>query len=310
MQRKIVIICGPTASGKSARALEMARQQNGVLINADAMQLYKELHILTARPTKEEEAQAPHALYGILQGNDPGSAGRWLGIAAEAIDRAWSQGQQPIVVGGTGLYIKALMEGLSPIPEVPAEVRERVRTLASSWRAKQSNPGGAKNPDRIAVSPSAPRNDESLHAVLSFRDPEMAARLRPSDTQRILRALEVVEATGKSLAWWQAQPRQAPFPNVEFEIATLEVPRGELYRRCDARFLNMMENGALEEVRALLGLGYDTRLPIMRVVGVPEMAAYLRGDTTLDEAIAKAQQATRRYAKRQMTWIRNQMQHR
>ena len=282
MKKRIVIICGPTASGKSARALELARARDGLIVNADSMQLYKELRILTARPTPAEEAQAPHALYGVLKGCDPGSAGKWLTLAADAIREAWAQRRQPIVTGGTGLYLKALMEGLSPIPDVPAEIRERIRNGEMG-------------------------ENHSLHAILSARDPAMAARLRPSDTQRILRALEVLEATGKSLSEWQAQPKQPFFPDAEFEIINVNLPREEMYRRCDARFIHMMEHGALEEVKSLLALGYDDSCPILRAVGVPELRAYLRGEMTLNDAVAKAQQATRHYAKRQLTWTRNQM---
>lgn len=278
----ITILCGPTASGKSQGALKLAQEKPSVIINADAMQLYSELRIITARPSEAEEAQAPHRLYGVIPAAESSSAGRWLALVKPAIEEAWRAEKQPILVGGTGLYLKALMEGLSPIPDIPAEIQRRIRALTAA--------------------------PEALHPLLAARDPAMAARLKPGDTQRILRALEVLEETGKSLLYWQAQPRIPIFPEAEFTvIRTDTILREELYRRCDARFIQMLEEGALEEARAVMALNLPSDLPAMRAVGLPELLGYLRGEWPLEQAVAKAQQATRNYAKRQLTWLRNQM---
>jgi tRNA dimethylallyltransferase len=277
--RTIQIVCGPTASGKSARAIEIAQAQGGVIINADAMQVYRELRIITARPTAEEEAQAPHRLYGILPAAKACSAARWLTLAAEAIEAVWKEGKLPVVTGGTGLYLKTLMEGLSAIPDVPQSVREQAAALWAS--------NGA--------------------AALRLRDPLMEARLKPNDRQRHIRALEVFLATGKSLAYWQLLERKRPYGDVAFKADYVDVPREELYRRCDARFLTMMKAGALEEVRAFAALKLSPDLPAMHAVGVPELMGYLKGQWSLGEAVAKAQQATRNYAKRQVTWFKHQL---
>lgn len=279
MVSRILIICGPTASGKSARAIDIAQSLNGVIINADAMQVYADLRILTARPTPEDEAIAPHALYGVLPAGKACSAARWLELARPAIAEAAGNGCVPIVTGGTGLYLKALMEGLSPIPDIPAAIREQARQL---WQTE-----GA--------------------AALAVRDSVMAARLKPGDTQRGTRALEVWLATGRSLADWQDMPRIRPFPEAAFEIISVTLERAELYRRCDARFLAMMEAGGLAEAKALHTQRLDPALPALRAVGVPELFGYLDGEWDLDTAIAKGQQATRNYAKRQMTWFRHQL---
>lgn len=279
MSLHIHIICGPTASGKSARALGIAQAGRGVIINADAMQVYAELHVLTARPSAEDERQAPHMLYGVLPASEACSAARWLEMAQEAIKTTAQNGQLPVVTGGTGLYLKALMEGLSPIPDIPGEVRQQATTLY---------------------------NERGAEALLAH-DPVMAARLKPGDTQRHIRALEVIISTGKSLAYWQDIPRVLPFPDAQFNVEQITLPREELYRRCDTRFLTMLEQGAIEEVSALLAQNLSDDLPAMRAVGVPELAAFLRGSITLQEATTQAQQATRNYAKRQLTWFRNQL---
>lgn len=242
------------------------------------MQVYRELRVLTARPTAEDEAAAPHAVYGVLPASEACSAARWLALAEGAIKDAWAQGRQPLVTGGTGLYLKTLMEGLSPIPPVPPETRAEAERLQG----------------------------EEGEAALAGRDAVMHARLKPGDTQRRTRALEVWLGTGKSLAWWQEQPRIVPFPEARFSVKYVEMPRDELYRRCDARFTQMLEQGAEAEVRALLALELPAALPAMRAVGVPELGAYIRGETTLEKAMQTARQATRNYAKRQLTWFRNQ----
>lgn len=282
MSRSIGILAGPTASGKSAAALWIAARRPTVIINADAMQVYRELRVLTARPGPEEEAQAPHALYGVLPAAESCSAGRWLTLAREAIEAAWEAGRLPLLVGGTGLYLKALLQGIAAIPDVPPEMQQEVQ----AWCA-------AEGP-------------QALHGWLTREDPNMAATLHATDSQRVQRAVMVLKASGHSLLHWQSQPMQPPYPDAVFTRLQIEIPRELLYARCDARFLQMLEQGAQEEVRALLAMGLPESLPAMRAVGVPELARYLAGECSLEEATQKAQQATRNYAKRQLTWLRHQ----
>ncbi len=278
---KAVLICGPTASGKSALALELARELGGVVINADSMQVYAELRIVTNRPTPADEAAAPHRLYGIRPAREPYSAALWLADVQAALAEAAREGRLPILVGGTGLYFKALTEGLSEIPEIPEAIRAHYRLAA------QEQP------------------PEALHAELARRDPKTAARLRPSDPQRIVRALEVLEATGRPLAEWQAtkQPPVLPLARAFPLVATVERP--ELYRRCDMRFDRMIAEGAIEEARAIGALGLDPALPAMRAVGLPPLIAYTRGEIAFEEAAARGKTSTRNYAKRQITWIKS-----
>jgi tRNA dimethylallyltransferase len=275
--RPAVIVAGPTASGKSALALAIAQAFDGVVINADSMQVYRELRILTARPGEAELALAPHRLYGVLPAAERCSAGRWREMAEMA---AVESDGLPVFTGGTGLYLRALTQGLSEIPPVPGEI-------AIAGAAKLSALGAA-----------------GLHAELAVLDPVMAGRLAPGDSQRIYRAWTVRQATGRSLAEWQAAPPSGDWPCLALVLAP---PREALYAACDARFISMVEQGAMEEVRALLALGLDPTLPAMRAVGVRELAGVIAGRTSLAAAIAAAQQSTRRYAKRQMTWIRHQM---
>jgi tRNA dimethylallyltransferase len=283
MTVRAILIAGPTASGKSALALALAERCSGVVINADSTQVYRELRILSARPSPEEEARVPHALYGFIPACEAYSAGRYLTDAARAIAAARAAGRIPVVVGGTGLYFKALLEGLSPIPTVPEAIRAR-------WRAEARRLGAAV-----------------LHQLLIERDPRMAARLRPTDPQRLVRALEVLEATGRSLADWQQIPGE-PLLSAETAIRLVVSPdRTELYRRCDTRFDAMLERGALEEVAALRALALDPTLPAMTALGVVPLLAHLAGDLTLDAAVAQAKAETRRYAKRQLTWLRRNM---
>jgi len=278
-----ILIAGPTASGKSALALALAERVGGTVINADAMQVYRELRILTARPDEADERRAPHRLYGHVPGREPYSAARYAAEARAAIAAAEAAGSIPIVVGGTGLYFKALTHGLSPIPPIPEAIR-------AHWRTRASEEG-------------APR----LHAVLEARDPEMAARLRPSDPQRLVRALEVLDATGTSLARWQERPG-VPVVRVEEGRAIVVSPaRDELRRRCDARFDAMMEAGVVDEVRALLALGLSPELPVMRALGVRPLAGLVAGRLTAAEAAEAAKGETRQYAKRQLTWLRRNM---
>jgi tRNA dimethylallyltransferase len=283
VDRRAILIAGPTASGKSAAALELARRLNGTVINADSMQVYRELAVLTARPWPAEEAGIPHRLYGTIPAAEAYSVGRWLADAEPAIASSQQEGRVPILVGGTGLYFKALTEGLAPVPDIPPEVR-------AYWREEGEKHG-----------------QEALHAALAERDPLMALRLSPSDPQRIVRALEVIDATGVSLAEWQggnAQPVLAASAALKLLIAPEREP---LYAAIDARFERMLAQGALGEVRGLLELDLDPGLPAMRAHGVRELAAYLRGRTGLEEAVAKAKTESRRYAKRQMTWARRYM---
>jgi tRNA dimethylallyltransferase len=275
-----VLICGPTASGKSALALELAREFGGVVINADSMQVYAELRVITNRPTEQEEAAAPHRLYGIRPAREPYSAALWLADVKAALAEAERQSWLPIVVGGTGLYFKALTEGLSDIPDIPPEIRAHYRQAAQ-------------------IRPAA-----ELHAELARRDPLTAARLRPSDPQRIVRALEVLEATGRPLADWQGRREPPLLPLSQAYAIAMTPGRDELYRRCDARFDAMIAAGAVEEARAIAALGLDPSLPAMRAVGLPALIAYVRGGLSLEEAAAAAKTSTRNYAKRQLTWIR------
>ena len=279
----VIIVAGPTACGKSALALDIAEQFGGTVINADSMQVYSELRVLTARPPPGDEARAPHRLYGILPAASSCSAARWREMALAEIAEAHDAGRLPVVCGGTGLYLKALVEGLSPMPDVPAAIRGRLKARLAELGA------GA------------------LHADLSERDPEMAGRLKPGDGQRILRALEVLEATGLSLADWQAGEAEAPPAGLRFPAILLAPPRDALYAACDARFLAMLECGALDEVRRFTALALDPGLPAMKALGLRELAAHLAGDYGLDQAVALAQQSTRRYAKRQTTWFKHQI---
>lgn len=278
-----ILIAGPTASGKSGLALALAERLGGAVINADSMQVYRELSILTARPTPGDEARAPHALYGFVSGAEAYSAGRYAADAAAAIAAARAEGRAPIVVGGTGLYFKALLEGLSPVPTADPEVR-------AFWRAE-----------------AARRPSPELHALLAGRDPEMAARLMPTDPQRIVRALEVLESTGRSLAAWQREPGRPVLAEAETVRLLLLPDRQVQGAGIDARFDAMLAAGALEEVRALIGRGFCAGLPITRALGVAPLAAHLRGSLALEEAAAVAKAETRRYAKRQLTWLTRKM---
>jgi tRNA dimethylallyltransferase len=283
LNARAILIAGPTASGKSGLALRLAEQLGGSVINADSMQVYGELRILTARPSAADEARAPHALYGFVSGAAPYSAGRYALDAAGAIEEARKSGRVPIVVGGTGLYFKVLLEGLSPVPATDPDVR-------AYWRAQ-----------------AAARPAPDLHAILSARDPAMAARLMPTDPQRIVRALEVLESTGRSLADWQRQPGRPALAESE-TVRLLVLPDRKTHGEAiDARFEAMLAAGALEEVRALAALRFSEELPVMRALGVGAIAAHLAGKTSLEEAVETAKAETRQYAKRQLTWLRRNM---
>ncbi len=278
-----VLIAGPTASGKSSVALDLAARFRGTVINADSMQVYGELHVLTARPGAADRARAPHRLYGMAPATEAYSVGRWLADVAAAIEEARKDARLPILVGGTGLYFKALTEGLAAVPDIPDELRRY-------WRAEADRLGPA-----------------ALHQALAARDPTMAARLKPSDPQRVLRALEVIDATGVSLGEWQGS-NAAPLLAGEAALKLVIAPEREpLYAAIDARFDRMLEGGAIEEARALVGRGLDDGLPAMRAHGVRELAAFLADTASLDAAAAKAKTESRRYAKRQMNWLRRYM---
>jgi tRNA dimethylallyltransferase len=281
----VIVVAGPTASGKSGLAIDLAEQLDGTIINADSMQVYRDLRILTARPSLTDEDLVPHLLYGDRDATEAGSAADWAAAAQAALQSVIDAGRRPILVGGTGLYLKALMEGLARIPEVPGEIRARAQ-------ARRREIG-----------------DVAFHNELATRDPEIAARLHPGDSQRVLRAWEVVEATGRPLSDWQNEPTIAP--DKSFRVVVIEPPRDELYRKCDSRFLDMIDAGAIDEAKALAARA-DTEelnpaLPIFRALGYPPLAAYLRGETELDAAIITSQQQTRNYAKRQTTWLRHQL---
>jgi len=279
MRPKALLIAGPTASGKSALALALAAQLGGVVINVDSMQVYAELRILTARPTAEEEAQIPHRLYGIRPAKDPGSVAWWRAEALKAMDEAQAAGQIPILTGGSGMYFAALTQGIAEIPDPGPEARTEARALL----------------DRLGP--------EELHAGLMKVDPATAARLNPQDSQRIARAWEVWRATGLGLAAWQNR-RGEPAP-WDFAGILLDPPRDSLRAAIATRFEKMAEQGAIEEVKALLEQNLDPALPAMRAHGVPEIAAYLKGETSLEHAARRTELITGQYTKRQATWFRH-----
>ena len=278
-----ILIAGPTASGKSSAAVALAERLGGTVINADSMQVYRELDVLTARPAPADLAAAPHRLYGTVPAREAYSVGRWLDDVGATMDEVRGERRLPILVGGTGLYFKALLEGLSPVPDIPTETREH-------WRALSETLG-----------------TQGLHRELAARDPVMAERLPPSDPQRVTRALEVIDATGISLAAWQGTAG-TPVLGGDAVLKLLVAPEREpLYAGIDARFDGMVAQGVLEEVAALVALDLDPALPAMRAHGVREIAAHLAGRMSLDAAAAKAKTETRHYAKRQMTWARRFM---
>jgi tRNA dimethylallyltransferase len=276
-----VLIAGPTASGKSALAMEIAERVGGTIINADSMQVYRELRVLTARPSAADEARVPHLLYGHVPVAERYSAGRYLADAAEALRVARAAQCIPVFTGGTGLYFRVLTDGLSPIPAVPQDIRDACRAGL----------------DEIGAA--------AFFAELSARDPETAASLRPSDTQRMLRAASVLAATGRSLRFWQQLEGTPVLKGLRVARFVLSPARDQLYARIDARFAAMLDEGAVDEVRAVGGL--DPSLPAARALGIPQLLAYLRGDQTREAAVMAGQAETRRYAKRQVTWFRRFM---
>jgi tRNA dimethylallyltransferase len=279
----VALIAGPTASGKSdlavALALELSRRgSRGVVVNADSAQVYRDLRELSARPTDEEMRGVEHRLFGAWDGAEACSAADWAAATKREIENVQLAGAVPILVGGTGLYIRTLLDGIAPVPPIDPAVREAVRALPVA----------------------------EAHAALWVEDPERAAALNPADTTRIARALEVVRSTGRPLAHWQAERVGGIGEAVDLFPLVLLPEREWLYSRCDRRFEQMLDGGAVEEVEALLARGLDPALPVMRAIGVPEIAGWLRGAWTREEALARGQQATRNYAKRQYTWFRRQ----
>jgi tRNA dimethylallyltransferase len=281
MRVDAVLIAGPTAGGKSEAALALAERIGGALINTDSMQVYREACILTARPGDTALARAPHFLYGHVSVNDVYSVARYQSDAMEVFARVRASGKLPLFVGGTGLYFHALTEGLAEVPKIPEAIRKTVRARREAMGA------------------------EAFFRELAARDPDSAARLRPSDRQRVLRAAEVLEASGKPLAAWQRSSGSAPLAGLRLARFVLSLPRAELHQRIEARFERMIAEGALEEARSLKGL--DPGLPPVKLLGLRQLWAALDGALTLDDAIASAKTATRQYAKRQLTWFRHRM---
>ncbi|HSG33554.1 MAG TPA: tRNA (adenosine(37)-N6)-dimethylallyltransferase MiaA [Sphingomonadaceae bacterium] len=279
----LALIAGPTASGKSDCAVRLAlalaeRGKRGVVINADASQVYADLRVLSARPTEDEMHGVEHRLFGTWDGACACSAADWAQAAKKEIADLHASGAIPILVGGTGLYIRTLLEGIAPIPEIDPAIRDEVRKLPVA----------------------------EAFAALRIEDPKRAAELNEGDSQRIARALEIVRSTGKPLAYWQERTSGGIGDAVSLHPLILLPDREDLYARCDARFARMLDEGAVEEVAALLARELDPNLPVMRAIGVPEIAGWLRGEWTREEAVAKGRQATRNYAKRQYTWLRHQ----
>jgi tRNA dimethylallyltransferase len=274
----LALIAGPTASGKSSLALALAEKVGGMVINADSAQVYRDLSLVSARPTSADEARAPHRLYGYRDGADACSAADWAGDAMAAIAEAHEAGRLPILVGGTGLYIRTLIEGIAPVPEIDPAVRRAVRALSVS----------------------------EAQAALAREDRAAAARIRPSDSTRIARALEVVRSTGRTLKAWQAEKHGGIGDDVTLSPLVVLPPRDWLHARCDARFEAIFSEAGIEEVRLLLARHLPALAPVMRAIGVREIAAFLHGETSRDAALATGKIATRQYAKRQYTWFRRQ----
>lgn len=278
----IIVVQGPTASGKSALGVAIAKAFDGVVINADSLQIYSDLSIITARPSKEELEAVPHVLFGTLSPTEQGTVGSWLVEAVKAVNDARAAGKIPVITGGTGMYVRALRQGLAPVPDIPETIRKEAR----------------ERMDRLG--------GEGFRRGLVSYDPEAAARLPSGDTQRLLRAYEVVRATGKTLRDWQDLQTVEPPIQGRFLTIALAPPRAVIHAAIEKRFDAMMAKGALDEVRALWEKGLDTELSAMKAVGVRELCAHLNGEVSLHEAVEAAKRSTRNYAKRQLTWLRTQ----
>jgi tRNA dimethylallyltransferase len=276
--KTVALIAGPTASGKTALALAISARRDVTIINADSAQVYGALPILSAQPTAAESASAPHKLFGYLDGREACSAARWAADAKSALAEAWALGRLPILVGGTGLYLRTLLDGIAPIPEIDAAIRRDIRALPTA----------------------------EAYSALTTEDPAMAAKLNPQDDSRIKRALEVIRSTERSIADWRQAKEGGIAGDVDLRPLILLPPRDWVHERCDRRFVTMMASGAVEEVKALLAMQLPADAPVMRAIGVPEIAAMLAGEVDEVDTIKRGQAATRQYAKRQYTWFRNQ----
>lgn len=283
MEYDVKILAGPTASGKTALALDYAKCHDVVIINADSKQVFKEIPIITAQPTAQEQAVAPHALYGVISAKEHCSTGRWLSLVKPAIIEAWQQGKIPLLVGGTGMYLKSLVEGIAPIPDIDPKVRDATRQRFHEL-------GNAR-----------------FYQELASLDSDIAQTLNEGDSQRIIRAYEVVKHTGKSLFYWQQQTTQPVLPDANYQISFLKPDREKVYERCNKRFEAMISQGVIDEVEALDTMELDTALPAMKAHGVPELLAFLHHEMSLEEAIAQSQRNTRHYIKRQFTWFKHQL---
>ncbi|AZO63441.1 MAG: tRNA (adenosine(37)-N6)-dimethylallyltransferase MiaA [Mesorhizobium sp.] len=281
--KNAILIAGPTASGKSALALDIAERKGGVIVNTDSMQGYSVLDVLTARPSAAETARVPHYLYGHVHPSTAYSTGAWLRDVTGLIAEGIFSGRPAVFVGGTGLYFRALAEGISDMPDIPPSVRER-------WRYELKEQGA-----------------ERLHRVLMHQDSAVAMQLRPTDGQRIVRALEVLDASGRSILEWQAARGQPLIDRDSARFLVIEPDRGELVARIGARFDQMLDKGALDEVRQLMALDLDPNLPAMKAIGVRELQAAMAGHMGFPQAIERAKIATRQYAKRQTTWFKHQL---
>lgn len=282
-KQTVIVVAGPTGSGKSSLALDLAKRYNGVVINADSMQIYQETPILSAAPTAEDKKQAQHLLYEIFPAAKRGTVSEWVQLAVEAVRHTWAEEKLPILVGGTGFYLESLIAGVSPIPETPSDVKAQV--------AKLLEQGGV----------------EVCYSMLQKEDPAGAQKVCPMDTTRVRRALEIFKATGKSIADWFEIPMIKPLPEADFRVLALLPNLSELEEKCNKRFDEMMKRGALKEVERLMAFGLDKTLPAMKAIGVPELSEYLCGNCSLDEAVSLAKLHTRQYAKRQLTWFRNRL---
>lgn len=282
-KNSVIVIAGPTASGKSALALELALKYGGEIINADSMQIYRGLPVISAVPSEKDKKKVLHHLYEIYDPTVRGTVVDWLALAVGKIKDVWAKGKIPVVTGGTGLYIDNLINGTTPIPEPSAEIRQQILSLQSQL------------------------GNEDFYKKLQQEDPAGAAQLSPNDTTRVRRAYEILQQTGISVAEWHKKPMIKKIPEAEFKVISLLPVTKELDQRCYERFEQMIKNGAVEEVKQLLTLQLDKTLPAMKMLGVPELAGYLQGMCSLAEAIEAAQLHTRQYAKRQKTWFRNKL---